>query len=385
MLGEHSLPSPFHYLLKAVQAANLLGVEELRIRVGFQATVLESPLSLRQFLLLRDLFSDDLGEAALGKESLSSHLALAMLGAVSAGNIRASWSIHGAGRSTIVSLDSGFIAKIRTSPEVEKTEALLCRLTVSHSNPWQAWRLWSRRREIGGLLGLQCCMSSVPITLDGRLVPLPGCWALNDHLREIYGSTFDILAAVPSIGQARVAASLLLFVTAESESGAFSIAPPELRYYRHQGEERYLWKRCSDPQARPDGTDVPAWMLHCVEPATMSPMAFPSVPKRFQTVLAFNLHGPGNSDPLHLKVVRNGVLISDEPVTLDDDRLDPLRGCSVVLHDDGELTTDLSGFQLVEDERYLETLLSLRPLVELGYRTFEELVSRTVLLRPRLP
>ncbi len=369
LFGEFSLPSAFHYLLKVVQVAHVLDASEIKVSVGMTKTLVEFTLPTQSVDTVRQALSFDSQHVTQGRDSITDMLALSLLGGVAQGNLSSSWSLVESGQESTVRLDQKYRTE-RSSLRVPQDEPR-CRFSIHHRSTWRIWERWARRRAVDSLLSGLCAYSAIPLSLGGLPIPRYGCSALNEELREIFGSSFNAGTGVSTLGKVRVAASLVLCDLADSNEPALSLALPAQSYYEEEHPGRFLWQRYDEPDARPDGADVPAWSVALQSRGEWT--RWPEGRARFRTVLGFNLHGPGSLDPLRLKVVRHGVLISDEVVTLDDSRLESLRGCSAIVCDDGSLTTDLSGFRLVEDEAYLEKALTLLDLAELGHRTFEEL------------
>ncbi len=370
LFGGFALPSAHHCLLKVVQVAHLLCGDEIRVTVGLNTTEIQFALPSDSLETARTALLFEPGRASGGRDTVADLMAMSLLGAMAAQkNVSAAWSLVDAGGETSVVLDREYQTH-RNSRRVAPGEAC-CRFALRHGSTWRMWETWTRRSAVDALLSGLCAYSAIPLFLNGRPVPHYGCAALNEELREIFGSSFDAGTGVNTVGKARVAASLVLFDADKDGKSSVSLALPDQDYYSEQQPGRFVWKRYDESEARPDGADVPTYSLGFRDGGAWG--AWPESRQRFRRVLGFNLHGPGSMDPLRLKVVRHGVLISDEVVATEDPRLKGLRGCSALICDDSTLTTDLSGFRLVEDEAYLERALSLLDLAELGHTTFEEL------------
>jgi hypothetical protein len=369
ILGLHALPTPLHYLLKAIQAAHRLGAEAVKLTVAGDQTRVDFHIEVDRIAQLSEALSEPMLEAA-GGQTLAADLALALLGGLSQSeSTSASWGVHNGTSQTVFEVDSGFTAT-KAAVKVPGT-AGACRFAVQRPGTWKFWETVKRRTEIFQFLRALCAFSPVRITVNGKEIPRPDCSFFNEHLREFHGSEFSAVLAVRHMTKSRVAASNLLFELAPPGQPALSVKPPPAFHYTVVGDNLNLWKQALVPEnlLRPDGEEVCAWMLQVQEQGRRVPASDDNC--RFSCVIALNLHGPGVGEAPRVKVVRHGVLVLDGRIALEDERLEPFRGCSL-LYVDSVTPTDAGGFHLVQDDLFLEQLFSLTSLIEKGQQAFDE-------------
>lgn len=358
VMGLHAMPSPWHHLLKVVQVANRVGAETLHIQVKRNETRLEfqAPSTAE----LKEASTSALSDTAGAGSSLADDLSLALLGAVGAGNPSASWSLP----SLLLSLDSGMVASRVSHPETHT-----CAFTLRHNDAWRFWRTTQRKVSIKKLLDNKCAFSSTRLWLDGKELPPADASFFNAHLRAPVGARVNIATGVLESANTRVPTTNLLFSLSSPGEPSLALTLPSQEYYTLHNDNMVIFTKALEPdnEVRPDGVEVCAWMLQFVRDGMRVP-----VPEQgpFSAVIAFNIHGPGNNHPPRLKIVRHGVLAMDSPLALTEE-LEPFRGCSLLLAHDG-FHIDASGFQIVEDDDFVERLLELGSLVDLGHAYFEE-------------
>jgi hypothetical protein len=90
-----------------------------------------------------------------------------------------------------------------------------------------------------------------------------------------------------------------------------------------------------------------------------------------RAIIAFNIHGPGNSEGVRVTVVRYGITVLETTERAEGEGLEDLVGCSILFADES-LDTDLGGLSVIKNEKYYQKLRSLVPMVERGHRYFQQ-------------
>ena len=72
--------------------------------------------------------------------------------------------------------------------------------------------------------------------------------------------------------------------------------------------------------------------------------------------------GDAAEKPLRIKIVRAGVTVLEQSMEREDDRFKAFSGCILLFHDE-ELETDLTGFQIIQNDAFLEKIDSFQPLL----------------------
>ena len=370
-MSRYQLPSESHLLLKLVQLASLLEAGRVEICPGLR----ESTVS---FLSSVDVSPDVLMESLkdpLSVEEPFSSFASVLMSGLSIGLQEISWkaSLAGAWRSLRV-LAGGRVEK-GGGPLAEGEVRHDFRLV--HSSGWKFWEGARRRREALDLIAESTRFAAMDVQVDGQAPEPTPAAALNDHVRDFVGSQFNAATGVMHNTRGPVVASNLLFsISAESRPGV-RVATPPLTAFR-QKEGIIAWTPGGRSRvtlmgggAKPDGTEVSTWMLQFVAGSRNLRLEEVSPNPSCQAVIAFNIHGPGNSEGVRVTVVRFGVTVLETTERPEGTGLEDLIGCSVLIADDC-LETDLGGLSVVKNERYYEKLRGLVPLVERGHRYFQD-------------
>ena len=356
-LAQGSLASWHHSLLKILQVAERAGATELSVLFSREETRVNFAPDAPQALPSSTAVLKALNTPLRQVDPQAADLAGALLGAVSS-NRRATWRE--------LSLSSDLQLTLGESQDEKAGFSFV----VEHDSGWKFWLTARRKAELLALFDQRCRFSTCVIHLDGWALEAADCALFNEDLREFHGSQFNPATGVMNTTKTRVAASLILFELAQSGKPALNIEPPSAEQFRQRGS-LYAWTPALEQanELKPDGEGVNAWMLCFVSGLKNVPRPTEA---HFRTVIAFNIHGPGNSEALHFIVVKQGVIVENRRLELEGEQWEIYRGCTIVMADD-ELETDLSGLKLVRNEKLVQRVAELRPLVEMGYRNFEAL------------
>lgn len=373
--ARNALPSDSHYLLKLVQVANQLEVESIDM-------MLRPTVKIVEFVVpegeqpIKDVHQvgKALSTPMASTDPVMDNLISALLGSLSSSHRSTELRIRQGQREQRLRLDSSRRAHISSNEgQASAKAAAVIGLSVSHRSSWKFWQTPPKLKAAVSLIQEQCAYSASEITLNGVVLESPPVSVLNEHLREIGGSSFSAIDGSFRLGQKRVAASNILFDLAESRDSGFSLSRPKSLAYLTQSKVLNLWAPGTrkDNELRPDGQEAPAWMLQFVRDGQGIGLA--ECPERglFKAVLVMNIHGPGNHDNLRLKIVRHGVTVLE---LLDRDlglRFDSFRGCTLVIAND-DLETDLTGLQVVQNEKFLQTILGYESLLLEGQEYFAQ-------------
>lgn len=356
-LAQASLPSWHHSFLKILQVAQRAGANRLSVIFSREETRVHFVLVSSQALPSSTAVLEALNTPLRDADQQAADLAGALLAAVSS-NKRAFWRE--------LSLSSDFEISFAEG----EWEEPACSFVIEHNFAWKFWLAARRKAELVALFDQRCRFSTCGIELDGWALEPADCSLFNEGLREFHGSQFNPATGVMNTTKTRVAASLILFELVPIGEPALSLRPPPAEQFT-QCDSLYAWAPALEEanELKPDGEAVNAWMLCFV--SGLKNVARPSR-ELFRTVIAFNIHGPGNTEALHLIVVKQGVVVENRRLKQEGPQWDIYRGCTIVMADD-ELETDLSGLKLVRNEKLVQRIVELRPLLEMGYRNFEDL------------
>ena len=379
-LSRYRLPSENHHLVRLLQLALQLGAE----RVEMQVTMVSFTVSFTSSRSASDELHANLGQISAARSSPVKGESFSLprwIAGLSFGVLELDWEMTVDGVQRVFRLKSGGPLE-STGPALPGGEMHHV-IRLVHSSSW-AWRLWEvsrRRKKAQDLLLESTGITDRVVLLNGRsLVEPSNVIVLNDHVKDFGGSEFNAATGVMQNRRSPVATSNLLFQLASDEQSAVRVAPLPLVAYRVK-KGFTVWDReasfragFGDYDERPDGVEVPSWVLQFVfDRENLTPGELPEGP-RYRTIIAQNILGPGNSEGVRVTVVRHGVTIlstQEEPGT---PGLEDLAGCSILFADE-ELDTDLSELVVVKNEKYYDRLRAFIPLVESGHRYFQEAVK----------
>lgn len=363
-LATFRLPSENHYLLKVVQLASRLGAESLRIKlesfrtsVHFRAPragqVTDAEAITRAFLAPLEV-----------TDPLLADLAAALWGCLGESTQEINWSFSQGYRGRRV-----FIKDLQFRSEdfqIEKPIAegeLPCAFTLSvvRKKTWKFWLNSRRNADAYLLLKNLCGFSRVTLFVDGRELERweSSCFTAHRPRSGDYGA-------------GRLPYHSALY--ALTEQGGFEINRPNLSQYVVRERSYNVW--ASATRARnslaPDGISSPAWLLQFHDGKENLSMRSVAKRARCRLFLAFDDKDPAYLEPLRMQIVRQSVLLE---VRRDAQRWETefpkWAGCWVILDEDS-LDTDLTGFQIIEDQRLGELLESLEPSLALARLYLEE-------------
>lgn len=359
-----SQPSPLHYLARVVMAANRLDAAEVRLSLGLSESILSFAPPSGEGVKWEEV-ARHLANPTEQADHRAGDLALSLLGAISSGATFASWEFAEGSSQARITLDGSY----RLENWVSDVAHPIWRFRVKYRWNWRLWEMARRRGQAIDLVRRLCAFSPAALIINGGPLKPPASPVLNEHLRELHGSHFNVGTGVMETVRSRVAATLTVFDRAEPGEAALAMTPPSETFYSREANGSLVWSPAlrTDNSSRPDGVEVGSWILKFVDRDGRDESASGV---RFRAVVAMNIHGPGNMEPPRLMVVRHGVLVFEEKLRSTPE-LETLRGCSVILADD-QLTTDLGGFGVVNDEKLQTRLAQLQPLLGLGQQVAEE-------------
>lgn len=365
-LSTFRLPSENHYLLKTIQLASRLGAETVGVKLeSFRTSVhFRAPVATG-VNNLETITRGFLAPLEVNEPSLSD-LVAALWGSLGVTTLEVAWSVsEGYQGRRIFIKDFKFRAE---DFQIERPLAegeLRCAFTLSVLRR-KTWRFWlASRRNAGAykLLQTECALSRVKVKVDSRpLERAPGSYFAK-HRQETPA------LGMPTIGEPYHTA---LYELIEGNAG-FEIGRPSLSRYLVRDRHYNVWASGTRVRnvLRPDGISSPAWMLQFRFEG--KELAMRSVTKqiRCQLLLAYDEEQAKAEVPLRLTIVRQSVLM--QRAAPQDPVYDPKPwfGCHLILDDD-TLGTDLTGFQIIEDERLARLLENLAPRVELAKAFLEK-------------
>lgn len=350
-LTQFRLPSPHHYLLKVLQIASALGanditfrMERFRTAVYFRAPESGAVADSEAIYLA---FSDPLTV----RDPLLNDLVTALLGSLTEDAKEVLWSYSEGhrGRRVLIRGHQFEARDFILSKPLEKGE-FPCAYSISVLHP-KTWKFWECSRRIAGALQVveqASPFSRVRIKLDGRVLSTaPSNSFLRHRARKgVLGSTF--------YQPYRIASYRL------AEEDGFRIQRPHAANYVVRENDLNLWASATRLRntLRPDGRSSPAWVLQFRDRTGDLSLRQVSRKPLCRSLIAFSPVEVRAEVPLRLTVVRNSVVVLDEEVPQWSERLPFLKGCTVILHD-RDLPTDLTGFQVIQDEKFEARLQSL--------------------------
>lgn len=353
-LREHQLPSPSHYLLKAVQTAVSAGspsvdITRERFRTAISFVVpMESPLTDIEHL------TRVLADPLRAQDPCLKHFMGAVGGILSTEHAQVSFLLESSQRKLELCLSPKI--EVHETSTTGNPEESRCRCTLVREQRrrfWKALSIMKERATEARILAQNCAQSPIPVRLDTR--SLADTWDPRfSHAgnRRLPGEEYSAFAHY-IVGEQKLLAQTL----------------PTRSYEKK--EDIHLWKGALwgiNDDTLPQGL------------ATTYGLAFLDETGRAQNlrlgcrmlfsrvlVLDISLSGPTHFFPIHDGVALNGIKRERYP------------GLSV-LGWEPSLSVDLSGFSVVQDTALSDFLNSLHPQYQqLLEHTYEirDLIKRT--------
>lgn len=362
-LAAFRLPSPQHYLLKVVQIASRLGATSMRVRlerfrtsVHFRAhqagAVTDFESITRAFLAPLEV-----------EDPVLADLAAALWGAQSETTQEVLWSFSQGYRGRRVFIKDRVFRTEEFQIEVPIPEGeppCAFHLSVVHRKSWQFWTHSGRNADALLLMSQSCLFSRVRIIVDGRT------------LEKAEGS-YPTAHRTTSTGYgvwSRPCQNILYELV---EERGFETGRPGLAQYVVRERHYNVWASGTrlGNTLSPDGISSPAWMLQFhSQGRNLSMREVPKFP-RCRLVLAYDEKDAKEKVPLRLTIVRQSVLMERQTSPEWGQGIEKWNGCHLILDDD-TLATDLTGFQVIEDENLLRLLKSLESRLDWVKAYFEE-------------
>lgn len=174
-LERFRLPSPSHYLLKAVQAAVLAGATEINVKVLADATIFRFDVRPESEVARFEAITLGLQNPFEIADSGVRALCQGMLGALLNPDEAVCWRVNSSTGSDALWLGAGgnktASARYRAAPEVE------CILTQFRPPNWKIWQTARPRADDSKILDSLARYCPIPIKMEGR--NLQGGFALS--------------------------------------------------------------------------------------------------------------------------------------------------------------------------------------------------------------
>lgn len=367
-VAAFALPSDSHYLLKVVQVAHRLRTDEIRVDIGRFRTTLEFRPTGRQEFELERLYAalaDPLGT----EDPLLIDLVAALYGTLKTGLQEVTWEhqLGVQGQRLVVDRDRRVHCEryeCELSDEPDRARFLFA---VTHANPWMFWKGARHRAESAAVFLQFCRHSAAKIVLDGTDLVIASASEINSHVQRLSYEPGELTSSINFTEPA----SNILFELAGEDEAAFGISRPSLSAYLVRREVMNVWAQGMrvNNNLKPDGQSSAAWMLQFRRQGENISMRWARKRDRYSVVLGLNFKNAGSKEPPRFTIVRSGVTLVERAIK-DPDLEEAFRGCHLLIADE-TMTTDLSGFQYVEDESFHRRLLSYAPLVAVARDYYE--------------
>lgn len=369
-LAAFALPSTSHYLLKFVQVAHHLRADVINVKIERYRTVVRfrAPRggSLTDSESIHRAFVDPLAV----KDPIMADLVSGLIGTITGENLETLWSYSQGhkGRRVYIDRKRQFSIKdfVLSRPLDEDDYPFAYTLSVLHPRTWKFWQGARRRAAAAKVLEEHCRYSGVRIVVDARELESHPSSELNSHLR-----TTQWTKNVGYVYSCH-AADNIVYQLATDDEVRCSILRPSLSAYVVRAHHVNLWVSSIrvNNSLKPDGNSSAAWMLQFLNGEQNVSMRY--VPKRvlLRTCLCLNLRGEAAEHPLRIKIVRAGVTVLEKAMDEHPEEFNAFQGC-VLLFADEELETDLTGFQVIENEAFFAKIHSYHPLLEKARRYYE--------------
>ena len=367
-VAAFALPSDSHYLLKVVQVAHRLRTDEIRVDIGRFRTTLEfRPIGRQEFEMdrLYTALADPLGT----EDPLLIDLVAALYGTLKTDLQEATWEheLGVQGQRLVVDRNRRVHCERYECELSEEPDRARIVFAVSHANPWMFWKGARHRAESAAVLLQFCRHSAAKIVLDGTDLVIASASEVNSHVQRLSYEPGELTSSINFTEPA----SNILFELAAEDGPALGISRPSLSAYLVRREVMNVWAQGMrvNNTLRPDGQSSAAWMLQFRREGENISMRWARKRDRYSVVLGLNFKNAGSHEPPRFTIVRSGVTLVER--ALQDPELDEaFRGCHLLIADE-TMTTDLSGFQYVEDDSFRQRLLSYAPLVAVARDYYE--------------
>ncbi|MFA5506207.1 MAG: hypothetical protein WC314_12700 [Vulcanimicrobiota bacterium] len=369
-LAAFALPSTSHYLLKFVQVAHHLRADVINVKIERYRTVVRfrAPRggSLTDSESIHRAFADPLAI----KDPIMADLVSGLIGTVSGENLETLWSYSQGhkGRRVYIDRKRQFSIKdfVLSRPLDEGDYPFAYTLSVLHPRTWKFWQGARRRAAAAKVLEEHCRYSGVRIVVDAKELESHPSSELNIHLRTTQWTE--------NVGYVHTchAADNIVYQLAANHEVPCSILRPSLSAYVVRAHHVNLWVSSirANNSLKPDGNSSAAWMLQFLNGEQNVSMRY--VPKRvlLRTCLCLNLQGEAAEHPLRIKIVRAGVTVLEQAMDEHAEEFKAFQGC-VLLFAEEELETDLTGFQVIQNQAFFAKIRSYQPLLEKARRYYE--------------
>ena len=361
-LAAFALPSHSHYLLKIVQVAHHLRADTVRVKIERYRTVVRFRAPRGGIITDSESIYRAFADPLAVDDPVMVDFISGLIGTITEQNLETLWSYSAGhmGRRVFINRQRRFSIEdfVLSRPLDEDDHPYAFTLSVLHPRTWKFWQGARRRAEAAKVLEDNCRYSGVKLFVDARELELHPSSELNGHLKKIR------LIEQGYYGHAYHPADNILYDMAAPDEMRCGILRPSLSAYVVRGDHMNLWVSAIrvNNTLKPDGNSSAAWMLQFLEDGHNISMRF--APKRvpLRACLCVNLLGDAAEKPLRIKIVRAGVTVLEQSMEREDDRFKAFSGCILLFHDE-ELETDLTGFQIIQNDAFLEKIDSFQPLL----------------------
>lgn len=361
-LAAFALPSHSHYLLKIVQVAHHLRADTVKVKIERYRTVVRFRAPRGGKITDSESIYRAFADPLAVDDPVMVDFISGLIGTITEQNLETLWSYSEGhtGRRVFINRQRRFSIEdfVLSRPLDEDDHPYAFTLSVLHPRTWRFWQGARRRAEAAKVLEDNCRYSGVKLFIDTRELELHPSSELNSHLKETRWIEQGYY------GHAYHPADNILYDMAAPDEMRCGILRPSLSAYVVRGDHMNLWVSAIrvNNTLKPDGNSSAAWMLQFLEDGHNISMRF--APKRvpLRACLCVNLQGDAAEKPLRIKIVRAGVTVLEQTIDREDDRFKAFNGCILLFHDE-ELETDLTGFQIIQNEAFLEKIDSFQPLL----------------------
>lgn len=370
-LAAFALPSQSHYLLKIVQVAHHLRADTVAVKIERYRTVVRFRAPRGGVITDSESIYRSFADPLAVKDPVMVDFISGLIGTITEQNLETLWSysVGHKGRRVFINRERRFSIEdfVLSKPLDEDDYPFAFTLSVLHPRSWKFWQGARRRAEAATVLENNCRFSGVKLLIDNRELPLHHSFQLNSHL------TVSGWNRHGHYERNCHPADVILYDIASTDEMRCGILRPSMSAYVVRADHINLWVSAirANNTLKPDGSSSAAWMLQFVEDGRNISMRF--APKRvpLRACLCVNLLGEGAEQPLRIKVVRAGVTVLEQTMDQESDRFKAFKGC-ILLFSDQDLETDLTGFQVIQNEAFLQKIDTYQPLVFRAKKYFDD-------------
>jgi hypothetical protein len=369
-LAAFALPSHSHYLLKIVQVAHHLRADVVRVKIERFRTVVRFRAPRGGHITDSEQIYRAFADPLAVEDPVMVDFIAGLIGTITDENLETLWSYSEGhtGRRVFIDRKRRFSIKdfVLSQPLDEDDHPYSFTLSVLHPKTWKFWLGARRRASAARVLEENCRYSGVKLVVDARELTLHPSSELNRHLAEFHWGNEGYVGR-------HFPADNIIYDMASPDEMRCSILRPSLSAYVVRADHMNLWVSAIRVYntLKPDGNSSAAWMLQFLEDGKNVSMRFAQKRVPIRACLALNSSGKGNDEPLRLKVVRAGITVLEQNMSDYAEELKDFTGC-VLLFQDDELETDLTGFQVIQDEAFLDKIRSFLPLVTKARKYLEK-------------